>query len=150
MLKFSKEKQLGKKMKKINKTGAKTETPVQNFIDNYLKCKGLFYLRFPDGFWQYIHNPINKIKVYFKKLCSDSFAGYPDNMVFENLTDKYLIALPIEAKSKTGKLNGNKQKRYAKKLNYQIPRSEDEARILVDNFEKDIEKIKKILKENGF
>ena len=107
-------------------------------------------MRFPDGFWQYIHNSINKIKPYFKKLCSDSFAGYPDNMVFDNLTDKYLIALPIEAKSKTGKLNGNKQKRYAKKLNYQIPRSPEQAMTLINEYEKDVEKIKKILKENGF
>ncbi len=149
MLKFTKEKQL-KYRSKDKHEGSKTEQPVQEFIDYYLELKGMFYLRFPDGFWQYIHNPINKIKIYFKKLCSRSFSGYPDNMVFENLTDKYLIALPIEAKSKTGRFNGSNQKRYAKKLNYQIPRSPEQAMKLINDYEKDVENIKKILKENGF
>lgn len=144
---ISKSEQLNYKNKKPKKEGSKTESPVQDFIDEYLKILSLDNFRVPDSFWRYIHNPYNKIKIHIKAMCSKAFSGWCDNMVFEVLNDKYLIAMPLEAKSKTGKLNGNKQRNMAKRLNYQIPRSPEQAKEMIDTFVKDAEMYREILKK---
>ena len=150
MLKFSKKSQLEYKgKKKPKKEGSKTEAPVQAFINTYLNLKGLDFFRVPDKFWRWVHNPYSKMKIQYKVMCSDAFSGWPDNMIFEVLTDKYLIALPLEAKSRTGKFNGNRQRNMGKRMHYQIPRSGEQARKIIDKFMKDTEKLRDFIEKEG-
>jgi len=124
-VKFSKEEQVGFRKKKDlpAKEGSDTESPVQEALDMYIELKALPHIRIPDSIWRWIHSKKANVPTYMKKIFSDSLAGWPDDMIFLPLTDKYLIACPIEAKSRTGRFSSSKQKKMAKELNYQIPRS---------------------------
>jgi len=126
--------------------GSKTEAPVQSACDDILVMKHIDYIRFPDGFWQYIHNPINKIKMYFKALCSKSFAGWADNTAFIPISDKYSLCVFIENKSRTGRFNGNEQRNKAKRLNYLVPRSPQEVAEVIKDFEDTAHMLKEYLK----
>jgi hypothetical protein len=144
---LSKTKQVGRYGKKSPppKEGSATEAPVQAALDLYAELKELRSFRIPDNIWTWIHNPKSKVPVYVKKMFSEALAGWPDKIVFIPLTDKYLLACPIEAKSRTGTWSSKKQKLMGEEMNYQIPRSADQAIAVLNNFIKDAEKIKKII-----
>ena len=128
--------------------GSETESPVQEFLNKYLALKGLKNFRIPDLLFASMKWALIK-KVIYPHVYSGimkRLIGWPDNMVYAQLTDKYLIACPIECKSSTGKTHG-KQKVMSKLLNYQIPRSPNEVVKIVEEFIKDAEKIRTILKE---
>jgi len=143
MLKFPKK-------SKTKPKGSRTEAPVQAALNDYLDLKGLYYLRLPDLLFSIIikelkatHNIYREIKI---KNLLKFLKGWPDNMVFFPLHDKYLLACPIECKSATGKSHG-KQKVMGRELNYQIPRSPQDAINIVTQCLKDFDKINEILKE---
>ena len=141
-----KSKQLAyKKKRKDIPKGCETEAPVQSFCDEYLEMKGIKFLRIPDRLWFWIRT---KCPVWLAKECSKFMAGWCDNMAFIPLTDKYLLACPIENKSRTGKSRG-KQKKYSKILNYQYATSPEDIIKIVERFIKDVEKIKKICNEKN-
>jgi len=143
-LKFSKANQLYKHRDK--KQGSELEAPVQECIDDCVKLFSMDSFRVTDSFWRWIHNPANGVRPQDKKMCSKLFAGWPDTMIFEQLTDKYLIVLPLEAKSRTGRFNGNKQRNMAKRLNYQVPRSPEQAMEMIVKFRKEAERLRELLK----
>lgn len=129
--------------KKRKKTVVKVkESELQKQANDLLDYLRIPYYRIPDFVWNWVkHNaPVEIVKAL-----ADSFAGkLPDNFVFTNLTDKYLIALPMELKTATGKLHG-KQKTYAKRDNWQISRSPEETIELVNQFIADAALYTKIL-----
>ena len=135
-VKFSKEKQIGYKKKKDlpASEGSKTESPVQEALDMYIELKALPHLRIPDSIWRWIHSSKSNVPDYMKKIFSNSLAGWPDDMVFLPLTDKYLLACPLEAKSRTGRFSSSKQRKMAKELNYQIPRSPVDVVNMINEF----------------
>ena len=148
-MKFSKEKQLIYRKKKDapTKEGSKTEAPVQAALELYLELKGLPHFRIPDSIWRWIHNGKSNVPDYMKKLFSKSLAGWPDDMVFIPVTDKYLLACPLEAKSRTGRFSSSKQKSMAKDLNYQIPRSPEDVINMIEDFISFATQLREELKE---
>jgi hypothetical protein len=148
-MKFSKDKQIGYKKKKDlpAKEGSDTESPVQEALDMYIELKALPHIRIPDSIWRWIHSKKANVPDYMKKIFSDSLAGWPDDMVFLPLTDKYLIACPLEAKSRTGRFSSSKQRRMAKELNYQIPRSPVDVVNMINEFIDFATQLKKDIEE---
>lgn len=141
---FSKKKQAGRYGKQSPpKEGSDTEAPVQAALDLYTELLGLNSFRMPDHLWSWIHNPNNKVPKKIKILFAQALAGWPDRMIYKPLTDKYLLACPIEAKSRTGGWSSPKQKQMGEEMNYQIPRSPDQAISILNQFVKDTETIKK-------
>ena len=141
MLKFPKKPRKKKK-------GSRTEAPVQAALDEYLEMKGIDFFRIPDLLFKVLVKLFKTNKLnggVYSKLVS-YLKGWPDNMAFIPLTDNYLLACPIECKSATGKTHGE-QKIKARRLNYQIPRSPEESIKIVNQFEKDCEKIRNIIIE---
>jgi len=130
------------------KKGSRTEAPVQAALDDYLEMKGMDYFRIPDLLFNVLAILFKTNKLnggVYSKLVS-YLKGWPDNMAFIPLTDKYLLACPIECKSATGETHGE-QKIKARRLNYQIPRSPEESIQIVNQFEKDWEKLRQIIIE---
>jgi len=142
--KFSKNKQLAYKNKRKDiPKGAKTEAPVQSATNGILENMQIPFFRVPDRLWFWLKT---KCPAWLLKDCSKHLAGWPDNMAFIPITNKYLLACPIECKSRTGKMQG-KQKKLGTKLNYQIPRSSDDALEIITAFIKDAEIIREKILE---
>lgn len=144
-LEFSKGKQTAyKKRMKKKPAGDRKESTVQAAVNDHLKRKWIKYFRIPDWFWNWLHNH-SGATAHVKTSVAESFAGWPDNMCFYPITDKYLLALPIECKSGKGRLSGSSQRKMADELSYQIPRSAEAGIKMVNEFEKDAERIKTII-----
>lgn len=134
MMNLSKQSQVGKYGKKKKYKKPKTpESELQAFADEYLKIKGIDYIRIPDSIFTVL---AVKAPFFMKGL-----GGHADNICFIPIADDYCISLHLELKTKTGKLHG-KQKANAKKLNWKIARSTKEIQDIIDKFEQDVEKIK--------
>ncbi len=139
------------KKPKAKPKGSKTEAPVQAALDTFLELKGLYYFRIPDLVFKVLLKEIRNSKnvywqIQIKKLLL-TLKGWPDNMVHIplNYKDKqYILSCPIECKSATGTTHG-KQKDMARDLNYQIPRSPEQAMEIVNQFIKGAEIIKGVL-----
>ena len=131
------------------KTGSKTEEPVQAALDTYLELRGIDFFRILDLLFKVLVTffKTKRLNGGVFKIIISYLKGWPDNMVYIPLTDKYLLACPIECKSATGKTHGQ-QKVMARRLNYQIPRSPEETIEIVDQFIKDHERIKSIIVEH--
>ena len=132
------------KKPKAKPKGSKTEAPVQAALDTFLELKGLYYFRIPDLVFKILLKELRKStniywQIQIKKLLL-TLKGWPDNIAFIPLNDKYLIAVPIECKSATGTTHG-RQKNMARDLNYQITRSPEEAMEIVNLFVKDAKEI---------
>ena len=133
------------------------EDKLQMFADSFLKLKKLRYIRIPDSFFKwivgghirnrvYIPNVPQKIKVWFLGM----FGGYPDNTVIEPIGNGIALALLMELKTqdkkgrKVGSLHG-KQKHH--KDEWVICRSPEQIQEAVKQFEKTVDKIKKIVND---
>ena len=146
-MQIPKSKQLAYRKKRKNPKVDINEDALQKQANDLLDWMHIGYYRIPDFVWLWLKNnaPIEVLRAL-----SDCFAGkLPDNFCFEKLTDKYLIALPLELKTKTGRLHG-KQKKYARDYNWQISRSPDETIEIVNQFKADAELYTKYLKEVEF
>jgi len=142
-LPLSKKKQLAYKSKrKDTPPGAKKEDAVQCAVNEILEMKQIDYIRIPDHLWFWIKT---KCPTWLLMLCSKHLAGWCDNIPIIPVTPKYGLVCLLECKSAKGKTHG-KQKRMAKRLNYQIIRSPEDAVKVIMQFEKDAEKIKELLK----
>lgn len=143
-MQITKDSQLAyKKKRKDIPKGTKKEEPVQVFCEYYLKLKGIDFIRIPDQLWFWIKN---KCPQWLLMVCSKYLAGWCDVIPIIPISDKYGLVCMVECKSQKGKLHG-KQKNMAKRLNYQIVRSEEDVIKTIEEFIKEAEKIKNILTE---
>ena len=141
---LSKKSQLAYRKKRKKGVVKVKEASLQKQANDLLDWYHIPYYRIPDFVWNWVrHNaPVEIVRAL-----SESFAGkLPDDFIFTNLTDKYLIALPLEIKTVTGKLHG-KQKTYAKRDNWQISRSPEDTIRIVNQFQADAALYTKYLKE---
>ena len=109
------------------------ESIVQAAVDARLSFAHMPYLRLTETLLKHIFtNPT--IPVHIKKILADELGGWPDNMAFIPVSDRYCLACLIENKSDKGKLHG-RQKIKAAELPYNIIRSDKEAEALIADFE---------------
>lgn len=135
-----------KKRVKKPVTGDRYENTVQCAVNDHLKRKGIKFLRFPDWFWFWFNKESNA-SIGKKKQMSEMFAGWPDNMPFISISEKYHLCVMIENKSRKGRLTG-KQRGMEKILNYQIPRSAEEGIKIINQFESDASILKILIYKN--
>ena len=136
-LPYSKRKQVGRRYKEkpVKKKDKTPEAALQRFLDDLLKVKKLRNFRIPDNFWSFLF-ATTKFNMGLRRQFAGIFGGWPDNMVFLPLTDKYLIALPIELKTQKGRLHG-KQVTMGFDMNYTVARDSEAILAAVEQFEND-------------
>jgi len=120
--------------KKSVERAAAPEKSIQAGLDARLRFAGIKYLRLSETLLRTIFaNPM--IPVHIKKIVSDELAGWPDNICYIPISDKYCLCAMIECKTTIGKLNGA-QKRRSAGLPYVVVRSDNEAAAALAGFEK--------------
>lgn len=143
-LKFPKVKRT--KIGKKKKSGT-PEKIIQGQVNGYLEAVGINFLRFPDTLFRAIFaNP--RIPPHIKRLIKTEIAGWPDNMLYIPVSDKFCLACAVECKSDVGKLRGM-QKTRSKEIPFNIIRDFDNFKVLVSEFERAAEKIKNYLEGVG-
>lgn len=99
-----------------------SEAPLQKFTDDYLEWQHIRSIRVPDKVFNYINAPFARVEEWFKIWFNSQFAGMPDNTVLIDIGGGYLLGLPIELKSRTGKLHG-RQKSAARVESWRVCKS---------------------------
>jgi len=132
-----------KMVRKSVRKSRKAKTPediIQGVVDTLLDLYHVPYLRLPANLFRGLFgNP--QIPIWTKKHLKLAIAGWPDNMAFLPLDDKYCLCCMIENKSDIGKLHGM-QKIRSKELPFNICRTQEDALKLIDEFKEMADKIK--------
>lgn len=114
------------------------ESDLQAYTDQYLGAHHIEFFRIPDQFWKFLH--ACNASTWLKKWFAYMFGGMADNTCFIPISDKYSLCMHLELKSKKGQLHG-RQKVQARKLPWQIARSQAEVEKIVQRFVADAESI---------
>jgi hypothetical protein len=121
-----------------------SEALLQGQMDDMLAALGIWFLRFPDGFFRWIKmNAPSGIQRFFFGV----FGGIPDSLPMIKISDKYMLCCPIELKTAKGKRHG-KQKHWEEKgIAVQISRSPEDNIAIVEQFQADANRIRCMLQE---
>jgi len=128
LAKFPKKKWLSEE---IDSNACGKEADLQSFVDDYLVLRRIKSLRIPDGFFRWLNG---FAPLWARAAFNAVFAGQPDNICMIPISDKYCLCLNLELKSKQGSLHG-KQKANARDYAWQVARSPEEAKRIIDEFE---------------
>jgi hypothetical protein len=114
------------------------EAQLQTQLDDMLSALGIWFLRFPDGFfrWMKMCAPPGIQRFFF-----GVFGGIPDTLPMIRISDKYMLCCPIELKSAKGRLHGKQKHWEGRGIAVQISRSPEETIAIVTQFQKDAEKM---------
>lgn len=147
---FSKRKQLayrGKKNPPVEGVDI-PESALQRQLDDLLVGLGIRFIRIPDNFWQWLHKYSNAGQ-RMKKELGYYWGGLPDTIALLPISDKYMLACPIELKTKKGKTHG-KQKHWGHDgLIAQISRSPEQSIDIMKAFIMFAEKLKNQITQTG-
>jgi hypothetical protein len=106
-----------------------SEATLQAKTNALLDYAGIEYLRMSSDLYRCIFaNPT--IPIHIKRFIKEQIAGWPDNMIFLPISDKYNLSLNIELKTSIGKQN-HRQADLARRIAIQVLRSEDEVRAAI-------------------
>lgn len=121
-LKYSKEKQIGRKImdKPRSKAIKKDEVILQRQCEGLLDWLKVRYIRVPDCIWNY------NVPAYIRQLAANYFKGLPDLTILFN--DNTFIC--VELKTKTGRMTQG-QKNFAKYIPVTIIRSFEDFEKLI-------------------
>lgn len=133
-MKFSKERQLGKKV---------PESLIQRHTDDRLTENLIENLRVDEEFWVWARHQAPRWR---KKLAS-MFKSLPDNTCWIPVSDKYSLCLHLELKTKTGKLSQGQRKK-DRVLPWQIARSFSEVDRAIGDFVLAAERVRKALEDD--
>ena len=123
------------KMRRVKDKHAKSapESDLQEFTNNYLKAKGLPYLRLSEKLLVNIfRNP--SIPVHVKRHIKEEVAGWPDNLVLVPLGNGLNLAMAQELKTEAGTLT-QAQRIMDHEIEMVVARSEDEVKANVKALE---------------
>ena len=110
------------------------EAQLQGQIDDMLSALGMWFFRIPDFFFKWIKM---KAPVGIQKYFFGMFGGIPDTLMFERVSEKYMLCAPVELKSAKGALHG-KQKHWENRgIAVQVSRSPDQNIDIVRQFQAD-------------
>jgi len=112
------------------------ESAIQKQLDDMLEGMGIYFIRIPDNFWQWLHRYSNA-SANMKKELGHYWGGMPDTMAFIKVSDKYMLCCPIECKSKEGRRHGKQKHWESQNIAFQISKSPDESISIVQQFLKD-------------
>ncbi len=132
----------GKKARQQKKTVSTalkcTEDQLQVQCNNLLVGFRLKFLRIRDSFWNWATDGMPmKIKKHFV----DTFAGMPDNVIIEPISEKYNLCLQIELKTLTGEL-GEKQRKWADDTAVVVCRTPDETIKEIEDFQEAVKRLR--------
>jgi len=149
--KFGKKAQCGKRFKG-NRASVKngklvcTESQIQGQADDHIIAKRIKFLRIADFVWKWLKQ---NAPMHIVKALADRFAGMPDSVLIERVSEKYNLVLQLEIKTEKGELSP-KQVDWADETAVVISRSPDETIKEVDEFLEMVERVKKMMaKEKG-
>lgn len=111
--------------------GVDRESDLQKFVEDYLDYKGLKYIRIPDSFFRFVNY---RLPIAHKIWFNGMFGGFPDVLVLLP-AGEYPLALCLELKSAKGRLHG-KQIANAKRYNWKVARTPEEAMCAIDAAER--------------
>ena len=126
---------------KAPKVNNEPESVLQSQVEGYLDVKGISYIHIPDAMYKFLYSGYlaDALKKNFKlygwlkgiqKVVSNSFLGLPDLLIF-----KAGKLLAIELKTSKGRTSKSQDK-WIKKLNAKVCRSFEEAKEVIDEWEK--------------
>jgi len=122
------------------------EAPIQKQLDEMIDALKLICFRISDDAWSLI---TRHWKPHQRDRIRKYLAGHADSNVLIPITARYSLCCHIECKSDAGGLHGA-QRGLAEKLPFQITRTPKKSEEILYRFMDDAEKIKKILKQEGF
>ena len=110
-----------------------SEAALQEAVNDYLAGRSLRSIRIPDGVFRWVQfNAPARFRMWFNHV----FGGLPDNLVLVPIPGTpYCLALCLELKTEKGRLHG-RQKSEARKNNWTVARSLDEAVSAVEQAER--------------
>jgi hypothetical protein len=141
--KFDKKKQCGRHYKGNRARVVKgklvcTEDQTQEQCNQYLRVKWIKFLRIPNYVWLWLKQ---NAAIHILKALTDSFAGMPDNVIIERISEKYNLVLQLELKTEDGVM-GPEQEKWAEDTAVVISRSPDDTIREVDEFLNTVERYK--------
>jgi len=123
-----------------------SENMLQKQLDEDVMVRNICFIRIPDAVWRIVKKYAREWEM---KEASNCMAGRADTVLYEKVCKNYSLSCHIELKSDKGTLHGA-QKYFAKYLPFHISRSSAKTDEIIQRFEKDVVKIREILKREGF
>lgn len=120
---------IGKPPRKPRQSKATPERVIQAQVESYLRLRRIPYLRLPDS----IYRSIGRMSKGDSLKTAQAITGYADLTLFKVTPDGFTMCLPLELKTKTGKLS-EAQKMWQEKIGTKVARSFEEAVKLIDGF----------------
>ena len=106
-----------------------TEKSMQAQVESYLRLRRIPYIRIPDAVYRSISSMSKGAGIGSAR----SLRGVPDLTLFKVTPDGFTMCLPLELKTKTGKLS-EAQKMWQEKIGTKVARSFEDAVKLIDQF----------------
>lgn len=120
-----------------------TEAQLQQFTDEYLTIRQIYFRRFPDKFFQWL-KAYSNASAHMKRWFFGIFGGIEDSTCFLPISDKYSLCLHLELKSAKGKTHGA-QKHMPDKVPVQYARSPERVQEIIEAFLKEAERLKTLI-----
>ena len=108
------------------------EASLQRQAEAYLRIKGLFFIRIPDGIYKVVFGQ-SKLSARVKEFLASFVKGIPDLTILIRDGEKHNRALCLELKTKKGKLTHH-QRHVAERINVVVCRSLEQVEKEVDEF----------------
>lgn len=122
--------------------GVEHEDELQAFVNEALDGAGLKYLRVPDRALSYVVNDPS-VPRWFREWFLAQFAGMPDNLVSVPIGQGLTLQVPIECKSRDGKLHGA-QKTNSRAEGWFVVRTQEEFSELIGRIQRWAESLRKV------